>query len=84
VQESLTNALRHAGAGAIAIEVQADAGALLLRVRDNGRGLPPDWQRPGHFGVRGMRERAAALGGSLELQVPADGGVAVQARLPLL
>jgi len=84
VQESLTNALRHAGASAIAIEVQADAGALLLRVRDNGRGLPPDWQRPGHFGVRGMRERAAALGGSLELQAPADGGVAVQARLPLM
>lgn len=83
VQESLTNALRHAAAGAVTIDVRSDQQALLVRVEDNGRGLPPDWQRPGHFGVRGMRERATALGGSLELAAAAGGGVAVCARLPL-
>ncbi len=83
VQESVANALRHAGAGRIAIVVRADAGDLLIRVEDNGGGLPPDWQRPGHFGLRGMRERATALGGSFEVGGGRDGGVCVLARLPL-
>jgi two-component system sensor histidine kinase UhpB len=83
VQESLGNALHHAAASRITIAVGADAGDLLLRVEDNGRGLPADWQRPGHFGLRGMRERAAALGGRFELLTGAAGGVSVSARLPL-
>jgi two-component system sensor histidine kinase UhpB len=83
VQESVANALRHAAAGRIAILVGADASDLLVRVEDNGGGLPADWQRPGHFGLRGMRERATALGGSFDLGVGNNGGVCVSARLPL-
>ena len=83
VQESLTNALRHSGATRIAVHVAGAPSKIVVRVEDNGSGLPPDWQRPGHFGVRGMRERAAALGGSLQLAGGAQGGVAVVAELPL-
>lgn len=83
VQEATTNALRHAQAQRIAIELAGTADALLIEVRDDGRGLAPDWQRPGHYGLRGMRERARALGGEFEVENLDGGGVRVQARLPL-
>jgi two-component system sensor histidine kinase UhpB len=83
LQEAVTNALRHADARLIAIRIGSDERALLVDVMDDGRGLPQDWQRPGHFGVRGMRERARALGGDLEIENRSEGGTRVQARLPL-
>jgi len=83
VQEAVTNALRHANAQKIAIRIGSDAASLLLDVVDDGRGLSPDWQRPGHFGVRGMRERARALGGDLVIENRAEGGTRVHLRLPL-
>jgi len=54
-----------------------------VRVDDDGAGLAPGWDAPGHYGVRGMRERAAALGGSFELRAGEAGGTQVVARLPL-
>ncbi|HEY4973071.1 MAG TPA: histidine kinase, partial [Steroidobacteraceae bacterium] len=66
VQEALINALRHAAANRINVTVAAEAEQLVVRVDDNGVGLAPGWNQPGHYGVRGMRERAAALGGSFE------------------
>lgn len=83
VQEAVTNALRHAQAGRIDIAVGSTADALVVEVRDDGRGLPPDWQRPGHYGVRGMRERARALGGEVDIGNIESGGVRVVARLPM-
>lgn len=83
VQEAVNNALRHAEASNIRIQIQSDGVDLLIRVTDDGRGLPVDWRKPGHYGVRGMRERAVALGGSLELQKAEGGGVSVLARIPL-
>ena len=83
VQEAVTNALRHAQARRIEIDLRIDAGALAIDVRDDGRGLAPDWQRPGHYGVRGMRERARALGGDVDIGNVEDGGVRLRARLPL-
>ena len=83
LQEAVTNALRHADARTIAIRIGSDAHVLLLDVLDDGRGLPQDWQRPGHFGVRGMRERARALGGEIEIENRREGGTRVHARLPL-
>ena len=67
VQEALINALRHAAASRIDVSVGVESEQLVVRVDDNGVGLPPTWDQPGHYGVRGMRERAAALGGSFEL-----------------
>jgi two-component system, NarL family, sensor histidine kinase UhpB len=83
VQEAVNNALRHAQATKISIEIRSDGVDLLIRVTDDGRGLPPDWRKPGHFGVLGMRERAVALGGSFEMIKPDSGGVSVLARIPL-
>ncbi len=83
VQEATTNALRHAQPQRIDIAIGCDAAALAIEVRDDGRGLAPDWQRPGHYGIRGMRERADALGGTLALDNLDGGGTRVHARLPL-
>lgn len=83
VQEAVTNALRHAQAGRIAIDLRVADGALRIQVRDDGRGLAADWQRPGHYGVRGMRERARALGGDVAIDNLDEGGARVSARLPL-
>lgn len=83
IQESVNNALRHAQATRIAIELGVADGDLTISVQDNGRGLPVDWRTPGHYGVIGMRERAFTLGGMLELQKPEGGGLCVFARIPL-
>jgi two-component system, NarL family, sensor histidine kinase UhpB len=82
VQEAVTNALRHASAREIAIRIEGDARALVVDVADDGRGLADDWQRRGHFGVRGMIERARALGGELAVANRSEGGTRVTARLP--
>ncbi|MBO9663510.1 sensor histidine kinase [Dokdonella sp.] len=83
VQEAVTNALRHAQAQRIDISVGFVEGALEVEVSDDGRGLAADWRRPGHYGVRGMDERAQALGGAVEVADRDGGGVRVRARLPL-
>ena len=83
VQEALINALRHAAPSRIDVSVAAGSDHLVVRVDDNGVGLPPTWDQPDHYGVRGMRERAAALGGTFELCAGRDGGTQVVARLPL-
>ena len=83
VQEAVTNALRHAKPRRIEIDAHADRRTLVLEIRDDGAGLPADWQRPGHFGVRGMRERARMLGGEVRLENIVGGGVRVDATLPL-
>ncbi len=83
VQEAVNNALRHANATRIAIELGMGDGDLTITVEDNGNGLPANWRTPGHYGVIGMRERAFTLGGMLELQKPEGGGLRVFARIPL-
>jgi signal transduction histidine kinase len=84
VQEALTNVVRHAGAGraAVVLEVPADgpdAGRLTVTVDDDGRGAAG---APAGNGLTGMRERAAALGGTVEF-VPLEPGWRVRAVLPL-
>jgi two-component system, NarL family, sensor histidine kinase UhpB len=83
VQEALVNALRHASASRIEVSVRVEADRLVVRVDDNGVGVAAGWDQPGHYGVRGMRERAAALQGSFELSAGQDGGTQVIARLPV-
>ncbi|MBL8484553.1 MAG: HAMP domain-containing protein [Rhodocyclaceae bacterium] len=83
VQESLTNALRHAQAKCLHLSVTAEPDRLVLCMDDDGIGPPAQWERAGHYGVRGMRERVAQLNGGLELGRSARGGVRVAAWLPL-
>lgn len=82
-QEALTNALRHSGATRIQLSAEADPTSVRLTVDDNGRGLPDDWARAGHYGLRGLRERLATLGGRLALLRRPEGGTRVEAWLPL-
>ena len=80
VQEALTNTVRHAvDAQNVTVRFARDDGSLTVEVRDDGR---PVQAEPGN-GVRGMRERALALGGSLLAQPGDDGGFLVRAELPL-
>lgn len=83
MQESLTNALRHAKATQIQMSVTLVDDMLHLQVRDNGQGPAPDWAASGHFGVIGMRERAEGLGGSLRFEALTPSGALVHAILPL-
>ena len=83
LQEALTNAIRHAAAKQITVSVAVESAELIVRVVDDGVGLDPGWEQSGHYGVRGMRERAVAAGGSLQLTPAPNGGTQVEARLPL-
>ena len=80
VQESLTNVLRHAGTDAASVVVRASDTALEVEVIDRGSGGPPGADGSG---ISGMRERAVALGGTLDAGPVADGGFRVRAVLPL-
>jgi signal transduction histidine kinase len=82
VQEALTNVLRHANAHAVSVVVRADDDMLTIVVADDGTG--PEGPTTGSgAGVRGMRERAEALGGTLEAGTRPEGGWRVEATLPL-
>jgi signal transduction histidine kinase len=83
VQESLTNALKHAGPAHAHVVMRYAPNALEIAVRDDGQG-PSDvnGDTPGH-GLIGMRERVALYDGRLETGPRADGGFEVRAHLPL-
>jgi signal transduction histidine kinase len=90
VQESLTNALRHAHAPGATVMVGYAPGAVILEVTDEGsgevsdqaKGIAPSEPGAGR-GIVGMRERATALGGKLEAGPGPDGGFRVRAELPV-
>ena len=83
VQESLSNAVRHGDPSKIEITVKARAdGTIDISVVDDGGGMKAGG-RPGGYGITGMQERVASLGGELEVTNRPDGrGVAVTARVP--
>ncbi|MFM0472191.1 sensor histidine kinase [Paraburkholderia strydomiana] len=83
-QEALTNIARHAKASQVAVTLSADEQDCDLRIRDDGVGLPAEWKlRPDAFGMRGMRERIAQLGGNLSVESKPGEGVTVAAKVPL-
>jgi two-component system sensor histidine kinase UhpB len=81
-QESLTNAARHAHATEVELRLERpDKRRIVLRVRDNGVGLPA-WPQP-RYGILGMRERAMLIGATLTIENHAQGGVEVTLTAPL-
>jgi two-component system NarL family sensor kinase len=82
-QEAVGNALRHAGATTITVQLAADSGRLVLRVQDDGRGLAGELT-DGHFGLTGMNERARLLGGALSVESETGHGTRVEVSVPLV
>jgi len=86
VEEAIENGVRHGGAGRIEIGLTVNSleGVAVLTVSDDGRGMPSaDEFGPG-LGLVGMRERAALLGGAVELAAaPSGRGTTVQVTVPL-
>lgn len=81
-QEALTNVQKHAAAGQVWLVLNVGDGAISLLIGDDGRGPSPDRQAEG-FGLQGLRERAAQLGGELHLEPRPGGGTQLSFRLPL-
>ncbi len=82
LQEALTNTIRHADATRISLTVREEDAGIALDWRDNGRGVTAPIE-PG-YGIRGMCERAAHLGGQLDVRRQPEGGVRVTAWIPLV
>jgi len=57
---------------------------MIISVTDDGVGLPENWSRPGHFGLRGLAERVQHLGGTLQVSNRDPHGASVQAEIPLV
>ncbi|MGZ4249812.1 MAG: sensor histidine kinase [Solirubrobacteraceae bacterium] len=83
VQESLTNALRHAGPTSASVTLFYTDDQLEVEVLDGGRGRVDGTPHGAGLGIAGMRERAEAVGGSLIVGPAPEGGFRVQALLPL-
>ena len=85
-REILRNAYRHAGAHRIETEVRYGDHTLRIRVRDDGKGIDPSVLKEGgiagHWGLRGIRERAERIGGQLEFWSERGAGTEVQLSVP--
>jgi signal transduction histidine kinase/ligand-binding sensor domain-containing protein len=84
--EALRNAFRHAEAKQIEVELRYDERQLRLRVRDDGKGINPNFLTPegraGHFGLHGMHERAKLIGGRLTVWSAPDSGTEIELSIP--
>ncbi|MES2259162.1 MAG: ATP-binding protein [Pseudomonadota bacterium] len=82
VQEALTNIAKHAQATRVTVRLARTQRHLTLKISDNGRGMAQaDRAKPASFGLRGMAERASALGGTLTLTRAPGGGTVVAIRI---
>ena len=83
--EALRNAFKHAEAKAIEAEI-VYGDSLRVRIRDDGKGIDPanlgEGRRPGHYGLLGMRERAARIGGKLDVWSGPGAGTEIQLTIP--
>jgi signal transduction histidine kinase len=84
-REALRNAFLHAQASKIEADITYGARLLQLRIRDDGKGIDPkllEVGRDGHWGLRGMRERAEQIGATLDIWSEAGAGTEVDLRVP--
>jgi signal transduction histidine kinase len=84
LQEALTNVARHSGATVVDVRLSGEPTRVVLEVADNGKGIPVEAIEDSRsLGLLGMRERARALGGDLQIRRNATGGTTVRATIPL-
>jgi PAS domain S-box-containing protein len=82
-QEALHNIVKHAQARHVHVHLQQEGGALLLHVRDDGKGFDPQGTYPGHVGLHSMRERVEKLSGSISIESAPGKGSRVNVRIPV-
>jgi PAS domain S-box-containing protein len=83
-QEVLTNVVRHANATKVKASLKEEAGRIVLRVRDNGKGIEKkQLSNPKAFGLIGMRERARSSGGEVKISGSPGKGTTVMVNIPL-
>ena len=82
VQEALTNVVKHASAQRVEVRVSDRDGDIVLSVRDDGSGFDPQAASGGGFGLLGMRERLALVGGTLDLESEPGTGTVLRAAIP--
>jgi ligand-binding sensor domain-containing protein/signal transduction histidine kinase len=86
-QEAVANAVRHAGATRIDVQLIYEAARVSLQVADDGRGFSPSPDRAGpegHYGIKGMHERAEEIDAALVLESTPGGGTRVSVEAPLV
>jgi signal transduction histidine kinase len=82
-KEALNNAVKHAAASEIEIELATEPGQFQVLIADNGVGFDPACPRPGGSGLKNMRLRLEAIGGRLELSSQPRHGTRVRMTIPL-
>ena len=83
-QEALNNVAKYANAGHVDVRLKAGGGRLTTDIADDGKGIEAaDLNRPDRFGLRGMRERAHSLGGTVDIRGVPQRGTTVSLSLPL-
>jgi len=84
-QEGLTNVEKHAQARHVVVSLSLQPQLAVLRVSDDGVGLPADAEsKPGHYGLRGLRERVEGVGGTLLVTAAGPKGAVIEARVRLI
>jgi signal transduction histidine kinase len=82
-QETFTNVIKHSGAKTVDITVDLDDEALMMRIADDGKGIPPGrLTAVGSHGLASIRHRVRALGGKLDVRSPPSGGTVLLVRIP--
>ncbi len=84
VQEGLTNARRHSHSRRVRVVLRRRDRLVQLSIRDWGKGFDPDRVGPGRFGLRGIRERAELLGGTVSIRSRPGRGTRIVVDLPLV
>jgi signal transduction histidine kinase len=83
LQEGLTNVIRHAEATRVWVFLGQEGGDLVLRIRDDGQGIPASaLNAPRSIGLAGMRERALLLGGRCDIGSSPESGTTIEVRIP--
>lgn len=83
-QEALTNVVRHAGASRVRIALEREGCRHVLEIADDGSGFDPGAARLHKFGLLGMRERALAVGGEIEIDSTPGRGTRIRASIPAI
>ena len=81
-QEALHNTIKHAEASLVKVRLDRTAEAIILEIRDNGRGFDPLSSFPGHLGLRSMQERVSHLGGWLQIESAPGQGTLILTQVP--